>query len=146
MHEPLVIADAMAATLSEAGSSFEANELAYLALTSKVELPIRDRVAWHLQLTLGDDYVVSREWRRADIAVLRQNVPLVQVEAKAMYECEVQSQVSREADIGRAQDGVARSRLRRILASTRYARRRLNRDTPTAARCEVQQRDPRRAQ
>lgn len=95
MHEPLVIADAMAATLSEAESSFEANELAYLALTSKVELPIRDRVAWHLQLALGNDYVVSREWRRADIAVLRQNVPLVQVEAKAMYAFDLLSAISR---------------------------------------------------
>jgi len=28
--------------------TFEPNELAYLALTSKPELPIRDRLAWQL--------------------------------------------------------------------------------------------------
>ena len=95
MRESLTVADAMATTLSEVGSSFEANELAYLALTSKVELPIRDRLAWHLQFALGDEYVVSREWRRADIAVLRQNAPLVQVEAKAMYAFDLLSAKSR---------------------------------------------------
>ena len=56
--------------IEEAGASFATNELAYLALTSKVENPIRDRVAWAMQSRLGPDLIVSREWKRRDIGVV----------------------------------------------------------------------------
>lgn len=95
VSEHALIATALANTLSAVSGAFAKNELAYLALTSKAELPIRDRVAWDLQLALGETYVVSREWRRADIAVLREDLPLVQVEAKALYAFDVLSAKSR---------------------------------------------------
>lgn len=95
MHEDERLFDALATTLSELGTAFEPGELAYLALTSKAELPIRDRLAWRLQNRLGDAYVVSREWRRADIAVLEHDVPRLQVEAKAMYGFDVLSAAGR---------------------------------------------------
>jgi hypothetical protein len=71
--------------LSRAAESFAPDELAYLALTSKVEHAVRDRLAWALQTELGDA-VVAREWKRCDLAILDDlAVPLALIEAKAMY-------------------------------------------------------------
>jgi hypothetical protein len=65
---------------------FEANQLAYLALTSKVELPIRDRLAFALHRRLGQ-HLVAREWNRVDLAVLAEDgsTPELLLEAKALY-------------------------------------------------------------
>lgn len=64
----------------------DASELAYLALTSKIEHPVRDRLAWALHCRLEPmGYVVAREWSRADLAILRDGVPEVLLEAKAFY-------------------------------------------------------------
>ena len=46
--------DVLLQGLEDAGTSFEPGELAYLALTSKVELPVRDRFAWELHRRLED--------------------------------------------------------------------------------------------
>ncbi|TDO34738.1 hypothetical protein EV643_12698 [Kribbella sp. VKM Ac-2527] len=98
---------ALESALSSLSEAYEQNELAYLALTSKAELPIRDRLAWRLQTALGAPYVVSREWRRADIALLRGDEPLVQVEAKAMYAFDVLSAKSRTKFLAKlASDGL----------------------------------------
>ena len=67
-----LVHDGLSAAVAGLATAFEAGELAFLAATSKPELPIRDRVAWQLSRSLGADYVVSREWRRADIAVLKE--------------------------------------------------------------------------
>jgi hypothetical protein len=78
--------------IEEAGRSFADNELAYLALTSKVENPIRDRVAWALQCHGGAELIVSREWKRCDLAVLNASdtgTPLAVVEFKAGIATEV---------------------------------------------------------
>jgi hypothetical protein len=57
-----------------------------LALTSKIEHPIRDRLAWAMNTELWPAYLCAREWRRTDLAVLdRQASPVVLLEAKAMY-------------------------------------------------------------
>jgi hypothetical protein len=40
--------------LADAGTSFERGKLAYLAVTSKVESPVRDRFAWELHRRLED--------------------------------------------------------------------------------------------
>lgn len=54
--------------LTAAAASFDPGELPYLALTSKAEHVVRDRLAWALS-TGG--YRVAREWRaRGDLAVL----------------------------------------------------------------------------
>jgi hypothetical protein len=95
------IEETLRASLSSVRTTFAANELAYLALTSKVELPIRDRLAWRLQEAIGQSLVVSREWRRADLAVLRHDTPLVQIEAKAMYAFDVLSKVNRAKYVSR---------------------------------------------
>lgn len=46
-------------------------ELAYLALTSKPEFVIRDRLAVELHKRLGPNYIVAREWKRIDLVILR---------------------------------------------------------------------------
>jgi hypothetical protein len=62
---------------------FERNELAYLALTSKPELHLRDRLAWRLHCALPG-VRVAREWRRTDLAIFpADGVPVAVVELKA---------------------------------------------------------------
>ena len=63
-------------------------ELAYLALTSKVEQPFRDRLAWIIQKKNCDSgSIVAREWKaRIDLAVLDSSkAPLALIELKAMH-------------------------------------------------------------
>jgi len=64
--------------------AYEPGELSFLAATSKIELPIRDRLSWQLQKYLSGLDVV-REWNRTDIAILREEEPLALIELKAMY-------------------------------------------------------------
>ncbi len=49
---------------------FESNELAYLALTSKPEHVIRDRLAFRLHETHFPHSIVVREYERIDLAIL----------------------------------------------------------------------------
>jgi hypothetical protein len=72
---------------SHALRSFAENELAYLALTSKIESPIRDRMAFYLHIKYADEgYLIAREWQRVDLAVLSPDAkPACLVELKAMY-------------------------------------------------------------
>jgi hypothetical protein len=77
------------AILSTLQASFHPNELAYLAATSKVEGPVRDRIAYQLHVQLEPGLLVHREWRGrinlwADIAVTdEQNRPKYLLELKA---------------------------------------------------------------
>lgn len=45
-------------------------KLAYLSLSSKPEAIFRDEVGWMLQKELGEKYVVAREYKRYDLAIL----------------------------------------------------------------------------
>jgi hypothetical protein len=59
---------------------FKKNELAYLALTGKIELPLRDKIAFSIQYEFSKDFIVAREWtnkenhKRFDIAIFDKNV------------------------------------------------------------------------
>ncbi len=67
--------------------SFEPDELAYLTLTSKPELPLRDRLAWALTKA---GHRVAREWKRTDLAIMNgKGEPLALVELKAAHTCDV---------------------------------------------------------
>lgn len=72
-------------SIEKLGDQFQENELAYLALTTKIELPLRDRWAFSLYRELNGDYNVSREWKRTDLAILKGSMPQVLIELKAMY-------------------------------------------------------------
>jgi len=64
----------------------EESELAYYALTSKPECPVRDKLAYALQVRLAPSLVVDREWRRVDLAVrsIPERCPKLVLEVKAM--------------------------------------------------------------
>src|SRR5438105_184489 len=82
MSHPLPRVDLIAG-LRDAAASFDPGELAYLALTSKVEHAVRDRLAWALSKR---GHCVAREWRRTDLAVLDEaGDPRAALEAKATY-------------------------------------------------------------
>ncbi|MFI8194403.1 hypothetical protein ACIF8T_37735 [Streptomyces sp. NPDC085946] len=78
------------AALEDVAASYAPGELAYLALTSKPELTVRDRLAWALQTRLAGA-VVAREWRNTvgwiDLAVLDTagDSPRALLELKAAY-------------------------------------------------------------
>lgn len=81
--------------LERLGQAFSSNELAYLALTSKVEIPVRDRLAVRLHNALRNRYLVARECpERTDLAVFSRSEvgqhgsrakPMLVLQAKAMY-------------------------------------------------------------
>ena len=73
-------------SLEQVVNEFGKDELAFLALTTKIELPVRDRWAYVLYKKLKKQgLVVSREWKRVDLAVLRETTPQALVQLKAMY-------------------------------------------------------------
>lgn len=76
------------------GKHFEENELAYIALTGKVELCLRGRLVWRLQTRLFPlGLLVAREWtrkkRRIDAAILEDDKLVALLEFKAMvtFDC-----------------------------------------------------------
>ena len=81
-------AELILANMQFLGEDFRPNELAYLALTSKIELPIRDRLAFRLcqRLLESGDLAVAREWKNHDLAVVTNGSEArLLLEAKAMY-------------------------------------------------------------
>jgi hypothetical protein len=87
---PELTKDVLLQVLEDAGTSFERGELAYLAVTSKVEFPVRDRFAWELHRRLEDrSLLVAREWKRADMAVVREGDAIVVIESTALYAFDV---------------------------------------------------------
>ncbi len=63
------------------------DELAYLAMTSKVERPFQDKLAYILHKNMKKnegEFYVAREWRRSDIAILdKKDKPHCLIECKA---------------------------------------------------------------
>lgn len=73
-------------SLEQVVNEFGKDELAFLALTTKIELPLRDRLAYVLYKKLQEEgLIVSREWKRVDLAILKEATPQVLIELKAMY-------------------------------------------------------------
>lgn len=76
----------LVAAIQQAESTVDRDELAYLALTSKVELPFRDKLAFALARLLHDSGGhVAREFRRCDLAWVVDGKPRLLVELKACY-------------------------------------------------------------
>ena len=81
-------------SIKQSANEFQKDELAYLALTSKIENPIRDKWAYLMQRNLKEQKMsVAREWTRpdrkkntrSDIAIVQNNCPIAIIELKAMY-------------------------------------------------------------
>lgn len=73
--------------LQSLSSTYLPDELAYLALTQKVEHTIRDSLAFtlHQELQSQPEFLVCREWHRTDIAIVQGTLPRLLLEAKAIY-------------------------------------------------------------
>ncbi len=64
--------------ISSISKQYKDNELAYLSLTSKIELPLRDKIAFELHSKYQDKYLICREWKsqetksldRIDLAII----------------------------------------------------------------------------
>ncbi len=76
--------------VAEIQEDFKDDELAYLAVTSKIEHPLRDRIAFALHKRLQDDFFICREWQsikgnRTDLAIIgkKDNKPKLLIEFKA---------------------------------------------------------------
>jgi hypothetical protein len=77
--------------ISSIHKNYQTDELAYLSLTSKIENPLRDKIAFELQKSIGKEKIVCREWTnnrlsksKADIAILDiYGIPECIVEFKA---------------------------------------------------------------
>lgn len=77
-------------SIEQLGNCFEQNELAYFALTSQVEQPIRDKLAFYLFNQLAPELTVLREWNRVDIAILADaDQPESLLELTAMQTCDL---------------------------------------------------------
>ena len=78
-------------------NAFRENELAYLAMTSKIEMPFRDRLAFQLHNALSSNKIfVAREWptgdshKAIDMALIdKHGNPLDLMELKALYTFDV---------------------------------------------------------
>jgi hypothetical protein len=81
--------DEIAKATKDALSAMPKDELAYLALTTKSEGPMRDRIAFHLHKKHEDSkFWVAREWsKRIDLAFVKREdlTPICLVELKAIY-------------------------------------------------------------
>lgn len=88
----MLLAQTLINTIEEVGNHFNTDELAYLALTHKVEYVIRDKLAFCLHKKLSDEnseMLVCRELNRIDLAVVCKDKPLLLLEAKAIYTFDV---------------------------------------------------------
>ena len=64
----------------------KAGDLAFLCLTSKIELNFRDRIAVSLFQKYSENYKISREYKRCDLAILdNENNLVLIIEFKACY-------------------------------------------------------------
>jgi len=93
--------EALLEELGRIGDSFQRDELAYLALTSKPEFAIRDALAFGLHRRLWPEFVVAREWGRIDLAILSSGRPVLLLEAKAMYSMDAASELRPESEYPR---------------------------------------------
>jgi hypothetical protein len=81
------IIDAIKSTFGEFRRDKAADELSYLAVTSKIEIPFRDRLAFLLHRDYSDaGYLVAREWDRVDLVIVEPTGrPETLIELKAAY-------------------------------------------------------------
>ena len=99
MTHDCALGDVLLQELRDLADEVDADELAYLAATSKVELPVRDRFAWRLHRRLEPHgLTVAREWKRADLAVLDGATVVAVLEAKALYAFDLLREAQRTRD------------------------------------------------
>jgi hypothetical protein len=80
------------------------DDLAYLALTSKIEHQIRDQLALSMQIALRHTpYFVHREWHRTDLAITKGSHAKLLVEIKSMATADVsKAEITSDRDYRKA--------------------------------------------
>jgi len=71
-------------TLKDFHRAFAADELAYLLLTSRSELHLRDKLAFKLYSKFPKK-LIAREWKHIDLAVIEKNQPKALIEIKLAH-------------------------------------------------------------
>jgi len=106
---------AVAEELAGVGDAFEPHELAYLALTTRVENQVRNRLAWRLHQRLAaQGLIAARDWIRSELAILDDGArPLTIVQAAALHDADVQS--DRNWDAYAARIGADARKTRKVL-------------------------------
>lgn len=71
--------------------SFKKEEMTFLGLTSKIEIQLRDKLAFELYKEFKEKYIITREWKNCDLAILEINTlnPVILIEFKACYSCDL---------------------------------------------------------
>ena len=85
---PLNFSKLLRSHLASLASAFDPDELAYLAMTGKIEHAVRDRLAFSIYTEFKAKslpLIVAREWKRVDLAILEGKTPCMFLELKAMY-------------------------------------------------------------
>lgn len=85
MYEYTNFTNLIQKNLRNFGDEFKAGELAFLSLAGKSENHLRDRLAFALHKRLKGGLLVSKEWKRHDIALLQLNNP----DPHALFELKV---------------------------------------------------------
>ena len=88
MNNSVFTAKSVAVSTRSSVSKHDPNDLAYLGLTGKIELIIRDSLA----IQLKNDFpslTTAREWKRHDLAILKDSNLLVLIEGKQWLSNEV---------------------------------------------------------
>lgn len=73
------------------GISFLREEISFLGLTSKIEIQLRDKLATSLYNEFKDRYIITREWKKCDLAILDRitQSPILLIELKSCYSCDL---------------------------------------------------------
>jgi hypothetical protein len=65
----------------ESMEKFDPSDLAYLALTGKIELPVRDALGAHISRR-WPEFTPAREYKRRDLVILKDGTPVLAIEGK----------------------------------------------------------------
>lgn len=98
--------------LARIRTAFEPDELAYLALTTRVENQIRNRLAWRLHQRLEPQgLIAARDWIHADLAILDPDArPMTTVHAKVLQDADARSDLNWKAYATRVQTDIRKTR------------------------------------
>ena len=88
MNDSVFTAKSVAVSTRSSISKYDPNDLAYLGLTGKIELLIRDCLAIQLKNDFPS-FTTAREWKRHDLAILKDSNLLVLIEGKQWLSNEV---------------------------------------------------------
>jgi hypothetical protein len=82
-HFNVIDPDSLMKIMVDAISEIAPDDLAYLFATGKSELEIRNQIALYLHRNSQDNQIVTREWKRHDLAILEHGKPKLLIEGKS---------------------------------------------------------------